>query len=448
MNLLVISQYFYPEQFRVSDVCFRLVEMGHEVTVLTGLPNYPVGEIFAGYDWVSLNMGNIDCHNDDLHGSPVVIEYIKGVRVLRCKLSPRKTGKMDLAKNYLSFAYNSSMVALSIAKAVKMDFKKNNGDNYKSNTYSFDKVLVFQYSPITMAIPGIILKNKLKIPLILYCFDLWPESIVSAGLPNHGLIYSLILKLSKWIYKKADTLIISSKNFEKYFNNKLGIFNNIHYLPIYAEDIFSSNSSYNGKVENETINSSILDEINLVFAGNIGEMQSIDTIIKSCKEILEMQKNNYDLQKITFHIIGDGSALEKNIHLAKELGISNINFHGRHPLEDMPLFYNLADAFLVTLRNDEFISYTLPGKIQSYMASGKPIIGAINGETAFVINQSGCGLCCDAEDYKSLAKIILQFASEKENRQKFGDCSRSYYEANFSADSFFTNLISYLQIRS
>ena len=452
MKLLVISQYFYPEQFRVSDVCFKLAEMGHEVTILTGLPNYPAGDIFEGYDWESLNDNNIDCHDEKLHGSTAVIEYIKGVRVIRCKISPRKSGKIKLAKNYFSFAYNASKVALDISKVTKNDSSFDKSSNYTNNSYNFDKILVFQYSPVTMAIPGIILNRKLKIPLILYCFDLWPESIVSAGLPNRGLIYSAIMVLSKWIYKKADILLVSSQNFEKYFNNKLDIFDNIHYLPIYAEDIFSSNANFKASSDTGSISkqSSVLksnsdsNDINLVFAGNIGEMQSIDTIVKAAMEIHELNISNHPLPKIHFHIVGDGSALEKNINLANDYGLKSITFHGRHPLEDMPKFYNMADAFLVTLKNDEFISYTLPGKIQSYMAYGKPIIGSINGEAAIVINESKCGLCCNAEDYKELAKIILKFAEEKENRQKYGDCSSAYYKANFSSESFFTNLIGYL----
>jgi glycosyltransferase involved in cell wall biosynthesis len=190
------------------------------------------------------------------------------------------------------------------------------------------------------------------------------------------------------------------------------------------------------------------DDINLVFAGNIGEMQSIDTIVKAAKEIQDMCMDSQPTATTHFHIVGDGSALEKNINLAKDFGLKNITFHGRHPLEDMPKFYDMADAFVVTLKNDEFISYTLPGKIQSYMASGKPIIGAINGETAIMINESCCGLSCDAEDYEALVKIILQFAEDKENRQKYGDCSKAYYESNFSSDSFFSNLINYLSIES
>ena len=166
--------------------------------------------------------------------------------------------------------------------------------------------------------------------------------------------------------------------------------------------------------------------------------QSMDTIVKAAGYL----KDHLDIH---FHIVGDGSALERSKQLAAELGLENMTFHGRHPLEDMPRFYDMADAFLVTLKRDEFISYTLPGKVQSYMASGKPILAAIDGEAADVIREADCGLCCPAEDDKGLADIILQFSEDKENRRKYGDHAKAYYEANFSSEAFFRSLLDTLQ---
>jgi glycosyltransferase involved in cell wall biosynthesis len=404
MKLLVISQYFYPEQFRVSDVCFKLAAMGHDVTVLTGLPNYPAGEIFDGYQWEALSQKT----------DPKLRAYqeeINGVRILRSKLLPRKTGKKNLALNYFSFAWYATKTARAMAK---------------DTTFDFDKILVVQYSPVTMVIPGILLKKKLQKPLVIYSFDLWPESIVSAGLPNHGFIYFCTLKLSQWIYRQADLILTSSKNFRRYFENKLKIYGKIDYLPIYAEDLFASDVQVTSGAS-----------ANLVFAGNIGEMQSMDTIIKAADRV----RRHPDIH---FHIVGDGSALEKTRQMASDLSLENVSFHGRHPLEDMPRFYNIADAFLVTLKRDEFISYTLPGKVQSYMASGKPILASIDGEAADVIRESGCGLCCPAEDDEGLADIILQFTEEKENRRKYGESAKAYYDTHFSSEAFFRSLIEYL----
>jgi Glycosyltransferase len=415
MKLLVVCQYFYPEQFRVSDVCFKLAELGHEVTVLTGLPNYPAGEIFDGYQWSQLaeksSSGQGSTDGTYLPGLRAYQANINGVRVLRCKLFPRKTGKKNLIRNYISFAFQASKTAKLIA-----------GDE----SFQFDKLLIFQYSPVTMAIPGIILKKRLHKPLLFYCFDLWPESIVSAGLPNHGFVYSCTLLLSRWIYRQADVILLSSRNFSRYFKEKLDIEKEMRYLPIYAEDLF------------QDVKTQLTNSTNLVFAGNIGEMQSVDTIVKAADRVRKHKD-------IFFHIVGDGSALDRCKKSAEELALENITFYGRYPLESMPEFYNKADAFLVTLKKDEFISYTLPGKVQSYMASGKPILAAIDGEASDVIHEAGCGLCCPAEDYEGLADIILQFSANKENRRRYGDCAKAYYESHFSSEAFFHSLLASLE---
>lgn len=421
MKILVICQYFYPEQFRVSDVCFTLAAAGHEITVLTGLPNYPAGEIFDGYDWSELK-GRMKKINDRAdadggHYEPDLGAYqeiLNGVRVLRTRLMPRKTGKKNLALNYISFAYQASKAARALVRS---------GGN------DFDKILVVQYSPVTMAIPGILLKRKLGKPLIFYSFDLWPESIVSAGLPNHGPVYFFTLKLSQWIYRQADLILTSSKNFRKYFESKLDIKGRIEYLPIYAEELFQSMPQDPARPADSSLN--------LLFAGNIGEMQSMETIIGAADHLK-------DHNEIRFHVVGDGSALEKSKQLASDRRLENVVFHGRHPLEDMPKFYEMADAFLVTLKRDEFISYTLPGKVQSYMACGKPILAAIDGETADVIMESGSGLCCSAEDSVCLAGIILRFSEEKEMRREYGAHASAYYNAHFSKDAFFRSLTGYL----
>lgn len=413
MKLLIVCQYFYPEQFRVSDVCFKLASMGHEVTVLTGLPNYPAGNVFEGYQWDTLSKDACGYHSQ----LGFYTENINGVKVIRCRLYPRKTGKLNLCRNYISYAFQASKTAYTLARSKFLDF---------------DKVLVFQFSPVTMAIPGIILKKALKKPLMIYSFDLWPESIVSVGLPNHGLLYQILLLLSKWIYRKADIIAVSSRSFEKYFKQKLNIHKLIQYLPIYAEDLF--HCEQDGMIRELTLDQT---GINLVFAGNIGEMQSMDTIIKAA----DLLKDNDDIH---FHIVGDGSALQKSLALAKYLSLTNVTFHGRHPLEAMPRYYSIADAFLVTLKKDPFISYTLPGKIQSYMAAGKPILAAIDGEAYETIQAAGCGLCCPAEDFKGLAGIITEFAKNKSNHRIMGDCAKAYYNANFSEASFFKSLQSLL----
>ncbi|MEI4829861.1 glycosyltransferase family 4 protein [Bacillus sp. FJAT-53711] len=387
MKILVVCQYFFPEQFRVNDICSELVKEGHEVTVLTGLPNYPSGIVDEKYKAFKNRR-----------------EEINGVTVIRSWLLGRGEGTKRLALNYVSFAVSSTLKAMFIKK-------------------DFDLILVYQLSPVTMALPGILLKKLTKKPLVLYCHDLWPESIASAGISSDSKIYSILLKISKWIYKSADEIFTSSKLFEEYFKNTLDIHDNITHLPVYAEALF----------ENIKPIDKSNDVINLVFAGNIGEMQSVETIIYAANEL---KKDQY----IKFHIVGDGSSREKCEELTNQLKLDNVIFHGQHPITEMPRFYEMADAFLITLKANKVISYTLPNKVQSYMAAGKPIIGSIDGETQIVINDANCGLCTSAENYKELADNIRKFAKEKEKHSLYGQNARNYYDSNFSKQIYMERL--------
>lgn len=387
MKILMVCQYFFPEQFRVNDICFELVKEGHEVTVLTGLPNYPSGVVGEKYRSFKNRK-----------------EEINGVTVIRSWLLGRGEGTKRLALNYISFAISSTLKSLFIKK-------------------DFDLILVYQLSPVTMALPAITLKKITKKPLVLYCHDLWPESIASAGISSDSRIYSVLLKFSKWVYGSADEIFTSSKLFEEYFKDTLGIDKGITHLPVYAEALFENISSSN---KNN-------DGLDLVFAGNIGEMQSVETIIYAANE-LKQDKN------IKIHIVGDGSSREKCEALARKLELNNVTFYGQHPITEMPKFYEMADAFLVTLKENKVISYTLPNKVQSYMAAGKPIIGAIDGETQVVIDEAKCGLCSPAENYKELAHNIRLFAEERERHSFYSQNAKKYYESNFSKKNYIKKL--------
>lgn len=387
MKILVVDQHFYPEQFRVNDICFELAKEGHDVTVLTGLPNYPSGYVEPGYKSLKKRF-----------------EVINGVKVYRSWILERRKGKFRLALNYLSFVLTGSLKALFLKK-------------------DFDVVLVYQTSPVTMAIPAIVVKKIAKVPLIIYCHDLWPESIASAGISSESKIYSILLPISKTIYKSADHIFTSSKLFEKYFNQKLGIHENITHLPVYAEALFED---IKPKEEEDS-------GVDLVFAGNIGEMQSVETILLAANELKQEQN-------LTFHIVGDGSSRKKCQKLAQDLGLSNVKFYGQFPITEMPRFYEMADAFLVTLKQNEVISYTLPNKVQSYMAAGKPILGAIDGETQLVIHEADCGLCAPAEDYKEFAKLIKRFIGEKVKHNQYGENGRAYYDKHFSKVKYMKRL--------
>ncbi len=382
MKILVVSQYYYPEPFRITDICESLVNKGHLVTVLTGQPNYPEGDIYQGYE------------------NKYTFETINGVNVVRTKIYPRKKGNKNLFLNYISFPWYSR-------KAIKKLDK------------DFDVVFINQLSPVMSAKPGLKYAKKYKKKAYLYCLDLWPESLVSGGIKKGSIIYKLFDNVSKKIYKKADKVLVSSKAFaEKFEKYKI----ETEYLPQYAEDSF-----------NEVIEPKLnKDKFNVTFAGNIGEMQSVETIVYTAKE-LKKQKD------ITFSIYGEGSKYEEICTLVKSLNLNNVIMYGRKDMSEMPLIYSQSDAMLVTLKKDDLISKTLPGKVQTYMAAGRPIIGSIDGETKIVIEEAKAGYVCEAENYKDLSKLIMQ-AKKNEQLAEMGNNGKKYYNDNFAKEKVLKKL--------
>lgn len=394
MKILVVCQYYYPEPFRISDICESLVKKGHDVTVLTGLPNYPEGIVL-----------------DDYRHGKKRNEIINGVKVIRCFEIGRGNSHLKLFLNYFSYAVSATLKALFMKE-------------------EFDVLLVNQLSPVMMGIPAMAYKKKHHKKILFYCLDLWPDSLAAGGVKESSLIYKIFYIISKWIYKSADMILVTSSMFEDYFRNILKMNTlNIKHLPQYAEDLFVKYEEYSAE---EIATSSESRTHNFVFAGNVGDMQSIETIIKAANE-LSVYEN------ISFHIVGDGSKLETCKRLTEELRLLNIKFYGRRPVEDMPRFYSMADAMLITLKDNKALSYTLPGKVQSYMAAGKPIIGAINGETRCVISEADCGLSCEAEDYKTLADLIKRFCDSNEKEQMATNAKKFYLD-NYSKDKFMSIL--------
>ena len=394
MKILVICQHYYPEPFRIPDICEELVRRGHQVTVATGVPNYPEGVIYKGYE----NKKNRK-------------EMRNGVDVNRCETIPRKTGTIYRFLNYYSYAFSSTRFV-------------NKLDD------SYDVVVVNQLSPVMMAYAGLKYAKKYKKPVLLYCLDLWPESLVAGGISRKSPIYKYFFRVSKRIYSSVDKILVTSQMFADYMKEHFGIEKEkIGHLPQYAENLFDSVSA-SKKSDSK--------EYNFVFAGNLGAIQSIDTIIKAAALLKSSE------HKIKWHIVGSGSDFEHLQTMAHSKGLDNVIFYGRKPLEDMPKYYALADAMLITLKNDPIISLTLPGKLQSYMAAGKPVIGAIDGETKKVIEEARCGYCAQAESPEALAENICRFINSNEKEQ-MGKNARKYYEKYFTEERFIENLISELE---
>ena len=282
---------------------------------------------------------------------------------------------------------------------------------------AFDIIFVNQLSPVMMGYAAMKYKNKYKVPAILYCLDLWPESLAAGGIKKNSFIYKIFHIISKKIYRNMDRILVTSRMFSEHLEAEFGIPKNMtEYLPQYAEDLF--------KVNSQTTNKSVCD---LVFAGNIGRVQSIDTILEAAGLLRD--------KPINWHIIGSGTDLERLKNVAENTALDKVFFYGRRPVEEMPEFYAMADAMLVTMSADPVLSLTLPGKVQSYMAAGKPIIAAANGETAEIVANACCGFCGPAEDGVALAENVIRFLKSND-KAKFGYNARKFYDNNFAQNNF------------
>ena len=388
MKILVVCQYYYPEQFRINDICEQLVRDGHSVTVLTGLPNYPTGKIPNEYRWGRKRQ-----------------ETINGVKVVRCFEIGRKNGVIGMAFNYASYMLSASLKALFL----KVDF---------------DIIFVYQLSPVFMVLPGVVLKKLSHKPLYLYCCDIWPESLKNYISNENSFIYRTVGKISNYLYSKCDAITVTSKPFITYFNEVHSIpIERITYNPQHAEDLYL-----------EMDFSSEEDVTNFVFMGNIGIAQDIDCILDATEKI------NF-IPKFKVHFVGDGSYLDTSKDLVKQKGLEDtIVFHGRHPLDKMPDFYKLADACLLTLKDDSLVGLTMPSKLQGYMAAGKTVIGAINGAAQEVISESKCGVCVKASDSGALAEVMRDFIQNPYTYKECGENGRSYFKSHFTKEIYMRNL--------
>ena len=351
MKILFISQYFYPEVFKGNEIVFDFAQKGYNITVLTGKPNYPKGDFYKGYSFFGKKE-----------------ETIKGVKILRTPLFPRKSGKaIPLVLNYLSFVFFSYFTVLFRLKK------------------EYDIIFVQQLSPVTMALPGLWVKKKQNIPLILWVLDLWPESIMATTNLKKGKIIGFLDKIVRNIYAKSDVILISSKSFKKSIEDKcVDKHKNIQYFPNWAEDVFVNVKDSKFQIPK------LPKGFNIMFAGNVGEAQGFEAILDAAESTRE--------EDINWVIVGDGRKLNWVINEVKERKLTKVFPMGRYPIETMPHFFKQADAMLVSLKNEPIFALTVPAKIQAYMASGKMILGMINGEGRDIINESKCGHAVAAED--------------------------------------------------
>lgn len=382
MKILVVCQHYWPEPYPLADSCEELARRGHTVHVVTGVPNYPMGYIYGDY---KKRKNRTQVHN--------------GVRIHRTFTIGRRQNILFRLLNYYSFAISSTLFVRRMKE-------------------EFDVVYTNQTSPVMMVNAAMAYGKRWGKKVVLYCMDLWPASLTMGGIGQTSPIYMLFDRVSRKLYRKADRILITSQMFREYFRKEFDIPDEkIGYMPQYADNLFQALPLR----EPDGL-------INLMFAGNVGTAQSIPTILNAAK-LLESEK------QLRWHIVGDGSELENLKKLTAQLRLENVIFHGRKPMEEMPAYYSMADAMLLTLTADPFVSMTLPGKVQTYMAAGKPILAAGDGEIKAVLNKANCGFCAPAEDAQGLADAVKKFLACS-NKQELGQNARNYYTNNFTRDAF------------
>jgi glycosyltransferase involved in cell wall biosynthesis len=394
MKILFVSQYFYPETFRGNDIVFDFVNRGHEVTVITGKPNYPIGTFYKGYKFWGVKK-----------------ELINGADVIRIPTFPRGKGSaLKLLLNYFSFYLFSYPYS-----------------RFKTDK-DFDIIFVQQLSPVFMAMPAIwALKRNKKAKLYLWVLDLWPESVAATTGITNNFIIVILNKLIKYIYSKSDYILISSKSFETSIKQR-SIKKDIIYFPNWAESIFEETAL------NKNFELPVLPNgFNIMFAGNIGEAQDFETILSAA---IQTKTEN-----INWILVGDGRKLDWVKSQIKFHNLQNVFILGRYPIEAMPYFFRKANVMLLTLKKSLISDLTVPAKLQAYAASGKIILASINGEANAIINKHDIGLACESGDFKSLSEnaIILKNIPE-EQRIKMEKNSRNLYYTSYSKKVLLDNL--------
>ena len=402
MKILLVSQYFWPEVFSINDLVFQLEADGHEVTVITGKPNYPKGEIFDGYSQQGVSR--------ELFG--------KNITVFRVPLRPRNGGGgVDLIRNYLSFVFNGCRHIRSLV-----------------HRHEFDVVLVYAPSPILSAIPAIFAKWKIGAPLSIWVQDLWPESIEATGFIKNRLAIYLVRQLVKLIYSAADQLLVQSPAFSESVQ-RLAHADKVEYYPNSHWDLSLEPQV---PLKNSQLDALLTEYFCVVFAGNIGIAQNLESVIEAA---LHLKQN----PQIKILLVGAGSMRAQVMAEAAAKGLDNLILPGRVTPAELPYLYDKAGLLLVSLSDQPIFRLTIPSKLQGYFSAAKPIIACMSGVGAEVVKESGAGIAVDAGDVSGLSDAILSiYQLSAEEREQLGQRGRAYYLEHFELSTLSRRLVSLL----
>ena len=403
MRILLVTQYYWPENFPINSLTSQLVARGLDITVLTGKPNYPDGDIFSGY-----------------RAGGMQIESHKNVTILRVPIVPRGDhSAVGLMLNYLSFIISALIWGTYLLRERK-----------------YDLVFVYAPSPLIQALPAIWLAHNRRVPLIVWVQDLWPESLSATGFIKKKWLLNIVASIIKFIYKSCDRILVQSQAFFNPVAKLTSDIKKIHYYPNQYQPVSSSSSvTYPAEELVKTLRAHFC----IVFAGNLGTAQGLDVIIGAAR----LLKNH---TKIRIVLVGSGSMngwleQEREIH-----GLHNLILAGRFEESDMHAIFSAAEALLVSLGPNPAFNQTIPSKIQAYLFAGRPILASLSGEGTRIIVESGAGLCSESGDADALANNMLKIEGMTSlRRQQMGLSGRRYFDEHFSPSKLTDELVEHFK---
>ncbi len=407
-HILVVSQYFHPEQFRINDICTEWVKRGYKVTVLTGIPNYPQGKFYDGYGWGKKRK-----------------EEWNGIHIIRLPLIARGHNSIGLALNYLSFVISG---------------------RFWSWLTKLDADIVFNYevSPMTQVLVGIWYAKKRKIPCYLYVTDLWPDNVeIVTGIHNKQFLGS-INSMVNYIYKRCTRIFTSSESFIRKMVERGVSIDMIEFWPQYAEDFYTPYRTDDKVSLGEETGIPADDKLNILFAGNIGYAQGLGILVKAALQLKDIDCN------VRFNIVGNGRYKQEMINEVSKKSLTEyFNFIDSKPATDIPKYMSASDVALICLSKSEVFAMTIPAKTQSCLACGKPILVSADGEVREIVEKGSCGLTSSSEDVEGLVKNIKRLSEmSKEDLELLGQNSLVLYNQKFNKKYLLNMMDKYLDGRA
>lgn len=396
-HILVLSQYFYPEDFRINDICHELGKNDYEITVITGIPNYPSGTFYDGYGWFKKRE-----------------EIIDGIRIIRLPIIARGKNAITMLINYLSFVVSGYFWNL---------FTK----------IKADRVFIFEVSPMTQALVGVWYAKKRKKPCYIYVQDLWPENVEAIAKIHNKIVLKSINKMVDYIYKNCKIILATSPSFKTRIEQRESAWKNnkskVIYWPQYAEDFYKPETK---KPQVDLVN---IGAFNIGFTGNIGYAQGLN-ILPQTAEILKQKQVD-----CKFIIIGDGRYREELEHEIENRKVEDMFLIlGRKAPKDIPFYLAWCNAAFISFAENPLFEMTIPAKLQSYMACGVPILAVADGETKRIIEEAECGQCVTDRNARKLELAIEYMIQNQDNQKKWGDNSLKYSKSYYKKDKLVEEL--------